>query len=234
MALLEGVRLVEEAMALGLPFRGAIVSPDLRRTERGMALERALETRGVPLEPVDAELLIDLADTETPQGVIAVVEPPTWRLDQVVLGARGAVLALDGVQDPGNVGALVRTAYGLGAAATVALTGTVDVLNPKALRGAAGATFRLPVVAATHAELAAWLEANGCVLWLGDRAGAPVGRVARPARVVVAVGNEGAGLSPALRALPHERVAIPLVSGAESLNVAVAAGILLYEVMRGG
>jgi len=233
MALLEGVRLVEEAIALELAFRGAIVSPDLRRTERGVALEHALEARGVPLESVDAAMLIDLADTETPQGVIAVVEPPTWRLDDIVLGDRGAVLALDGVQDPGNVGALVRTAYGLGAQGTVALTGTVDVLNPKALRGAAGATFRLPVVAATHAELAAWLEAQECALWLADRAGRPVGQVTRSARVVIAVGNEGAGLSPALRGLRHERVAIPLVRGAESLNVAVAAGILLYEVLRG-
>jgi len=227
------VRLVEEAVALELPFRGAIVSPELQRTERGAALRRTLEARAVPLEPVSPEALTQLADTDAPQGIIAVVEPPTWRLEQIAIGARGAALALDGVQDPGNVGALVRTAYGLGAAGAIALTGTVDVLNPKTLRGAVGATFRLPVVAATHVEFGAWLEAQGCALWLADRAGTPIERVVRPERVVVAVGNEGAGLSQALLSFPHERVAVPLVRGAESLNVAVAAGILLYEVLHG-
>ncbi len=233
LAVLEGIRLVEEALALEVAFRGAIASPELGRTGRGAALRDALVARGVTLETVETGSFDALADTDTPQGVIAVIEPHVWRLEDLTIDPGGAVLVLDGVQDPGNVGTLIRTAHALGASGTIALTGTADPFNPKALRGAMGSTLRHPVVQATHTELSQWLAAAGCELWLADAGGPPFEQARRPARLAVAFGNEGGGLSDAVRALTGERVAIPLSENAESLNVAVAAGILLYEVLRG-
>jgi RNA methyltransferase, TrmH family len=240
LALVEGVRLVEEALAAGLPFRGALVAPELGRTARGTALVAELERHAVPVEQTGVRTLQQLADTDTPQGIVAVVEPRTWTADDLALSAGAVALVIDGVQDPGNVGTLIRTAHALGAAGTVVLRGTADPTSPKALRGAMGATFRHPVVALDDAAFVAWARRSGVTLWAAAADGVPLARALaapqgppRAGPVAVIVGNEGAGIRPQLNAVAAQRVAIPLAPGAESLNVAVAAGILLYEVTRG-
>ena len=239
LTLVEGIRLIEEAVAAGLTIRGAVYSPALRRTPRGAALHRDLEAAGIPLQEVSAKLLDELADTETPQGILAVLEPRSWSLDDVPVTGR-ALLVLDGVQDPGNAGTLVRTAHALGAAGTIALQGTADPWSPKALRGAMGATFRHPVVTTDDAAFLAWARDRGVRLWAAAADGRPldlvrreVGGGAREGAIAIIVGNEGAGIRPELAAAAAARVAIPLEPGVESLNVGVAAGILLYEVQRG-
>jgi len=237
LALIEGIRLVEEALGAGLPFRGALISPELDRTARGASLRADLARRAVPIEETAARTFAALAATDTPQGVLAIVEPRDWTLADIPAGRGRALLVLDGVQDPGNVGTLIRTAHALGAGGTVALRGTADVLNPKALRAAMGATFRHPVVTLDDAAFIAWARTAGVTLWATAADGEPLPRGAVGADaagpVAVIVGNEGAGIRPALNAVAAKRVAIPLAAGAESLNVAVAAGILLYEVLRG-
>jgi TrmH family RNA methyltransferase len=232
LALAEGVRLVEEALAAGVPVRGAVVSPALETTRRGEALKGALLAAGIRVEAVDDRALGDLADTEHPQGVVAVVEPRDWSLDDITLVPGAAVLVLDAVQDPGNVGTMLRTALALGAAGVVALPGTADLSNPKVVRGSMGALFRLPCVAVDADELALWAGSHDAALWVTDAAGEPVPRAPRTAPVLLVVGNEGAGVSESMTARSAHRVGIPLAPGAESLNVAVAAGILLYEVLR--
>lgn len=176
LTLAEGVRLLEEALAAGIPVRGAAVAPALEGTPRGSALKRRLEAAAVPLEVVDDDLLAQLADTEHPQGVVAVIEPRPWTLADIPVEPRGVVLVLDGVQDPGNVGALARTALGLGAGALVALPGTADLSNPKALRGSMGALFRLPAVPTTLEGFVAWARGAGVELWTT----APDGRARSP------------------------------------------------------
>lgn len=238
LAVLEGVRLVEEALAAGLEFKGALVSPDLARTTRGQALVADLASHAVPVEPVGARTFSQLAGTETPQGILAVVAPRVWTVADVSPAPGGAVLVVDGVQDPGNLGTLIRTAHALGAAATVILRGTADPMNAKALRGAMGATFRHPVVPLDDAPFIAWARQRGLILWAAAVDGVPLARALdasadREELIAVIVGNEGAGIRPQLNAVSAQRVAIPLARGAESLNVAVAAGILLYEVLRG-
>ncbi len=245
LALVEGVRLVEEALAAGLKVRGAVVSPDLSRTARGTELVVELERHAVPVEAVGARTFVQLADTETPQGILAIVEPRRWKPSEVALASGDVVLVVDGVQDPGNAGTLIRTAHALGAKATIALRGTADVLSPKALRAAMGATFRHAVVSLDDAAFIAWARANELTLWAAASDGVPLHRALaaggkgkgeggrRSDRIGVIVGNEGAGIRPQLNAIAAQRVAIPLAQGAESLNVAVAAGILLYEVVRG-
>lgn len=244
LALIEGVRLVEEALAAGLPFRGALVAPDLTRTTRGTALLAELARHAVPVEELGLRSFEQLADTDTPQGVIAVIEPRRWRAPDLALGPQAVVLVIDGVQDSGNVGTLIRTAHALGAAGTIVLRGTADPTSPKALRGAMGATFRHPVVAFDDAGFITWARSNNVTLWATAADGEPLHQALRKrgpreakggaeGPVAVIVGNEGAGIRPQLNAVAAQRVAIPLAPGAESLNVAVAAGILLYEVTRG-
>jgi RNA methyltransferase, TrmH family len=235
LALAEGVRLVEEALAAGVRVRGAAVSPALEGTSRGSALKSALRERGVPLTEVGPAGLQELADTEHPQGVVAVVEPRVWTLADLPLAPGAVVLVLDGVQDPGNVGTLLRTALGLGAAGVVALKGTADLTNPKVLRGSMGAAFRLPAVATDVERFLAWSSEHDMELWVaaadGETATRHGARARRPPLALV-LGNEGAGVSAAVEQAARRWVSIPLAPGAESLNVAVAAGILLHEVMR--
>ncbi|MGH7674561.1 MAG: TrmH family RNA methyltransferase [Gemmatimonadales bacterium] len=257
LALVEGVRLVEEALAAGLRFRGTLVSAELERTARGRELRTELGGRAIAVQEVGVRSFTELAGTDTPQGIIAVVEAPKWTADQFKLDTRPAVLVIDGVQDPGNAGTLIRTAHALGAAGTIVLRGTADILNPKCIRAAMGATFRHPVVAFDDNAFLAWARQHGVTLWAGAADGVPLHRaLAAPGggrgkgeggraggggggggggdeRIAVIVGNEGGGIRPQLTAVSAKRVAIPLAQGAESLNVAVAAGILLYEVLRG-
>jgi TrmH family RNA methyltransferase len=234
LALAEGVRLVEEALIASLTIRGAALSPAVESTTRGKALKAALAERSVPLEEVTDAELEALADTEHPQGVVAVIEPRRWTLDDIPMTPGTTVLVLDGVQDPGNVGTMLRTALGLGAAGVVALKGTADLTNPKVIRAGMGASFRLPAVTAAADELVAWVRLQRAEIWVADMSGENVKgmtpRTADRAPVALVVGNEGAGVSPSLDKAADRRIAIPLAGDAESLNVAVAAGILLYEV----
>lgn len=233
LALLEGVRLVEEALAAGAVLRGALVAPSLEATPRGRTLKAALAAATPRLEELDEAAFLDLAATEHPQGVIAVAEPPAWTLERIALDPDSTVIILDGLQDPGNVGTIVRTAHSLGAAAVIALPGTADFLNPKTLRGSMGSCFRIPCVPAADTELGPWLAHHQVALWVAEADGEPLNGRGGAGRVALAVGNEGAGGRPELAALASRRVAIPLAAGAESLNVAVAAGIMLWEVTRG-
>jgi TrmH family RNA methyltransferase len=232
LSLAEGVRLVEEALAAGVAVEGAAISPALEATPRGATLKQRLTREGVRLEAVDDEQLAELADTRQPQGIVAVVRPREWRLAEMHPGPRGIVLVVDGVQDPGNVGALARAALGLGAAGLIALPGTADLTNPKTLRGSMGALFRLPAVHAETEACLAWARAEATELWTTAIGGTPVHQVSRTGPIALVLGNEGAGVRPELAAAASRSVAVPLTGGVESLNVAVAAGIILYEVTR--
>jgi TrmH family RNA methyltransferase len=222
----EGVRAVEELLAAPVRVVGALVGPELLTTARGVALFDELTRRGVTVESVDDREFASAADTDAPQGVLVVVETP-----QPVLSALpevGTLVVLDGLQDPGNVGTILRTAAAFGAAGVVALPGTVDLWNAKVIRSAVGAHFRHPALHATWDELAAYLASQSLPLWAATMDGAAVSSVARSGRVAIAIGNEGAGVSPGTLAAASQRVTIPIGDGAESLNAAVAAGILLY------
>ncbi len=207
------------------------MSPGLPTTERGAALQQALLDAAVTLLKLPERELSKLSTTEQPQGVVAVVRPPDWTLDDLVLH-HGPVLVLDGVQDPGNVGAVVRTVWALGGAGVVALPGTAELYSPKTLRGSMGALFTCPAVRCETAELAGWLSRNEVTLWVARAGATPVAGLAAPERLALALGNEGAGVGDALARLARATVSVPQARAVESLNVAVAAGILIYEVTR--
>ncbi len=225
----EGVRAVEELLRSPLVIRGALVAPALDRAPRGTALREALTVRGVEVAEVDDRELASAAETGSPQGVVAVADVPDHRLEDVAVSATAPfrLLVLDGVQDPGNAGTIVRTAAAFGVAATVALPGTVDLWNAKVVRSAMGALFVHTTLTATWESLDAFRERHAVPLWGADAGGPAI--AAPPRRLALVVGNEGAGLTPAARQRVERLVGIP-APHVESLNVAVATGILLYAL----
>lgn len=228
LALAEGVRLVEEMLAACVPCKGVVVSPALEATPRGAALIAALTASGAPIESVSDAELADLAATEHPQGVVAVYEPRAWALDEIACAPGRPVVVLDGVQDPGNVGTIARTALALGASGLVALPGTADLTNPKVVRSAMGALFRLPHLHADDVAVAAWLETEAIVPWVTMMQGDAIPVAPPDECIALVLGNEGAGVRPEWEARAGRRVLIPIRPEAESLNVAVAAGVLLH------
>jgi TrmH family RNA methyltransferase len=228
--LAEGIRSVEELLRSKLALEGFIVSPSLAETTRGASLLQEMRTRNVEVLDVSEKDFATAADTESPQGVIAIAYVPQQKADSALKGEKMRVIVLDGVQDPGNAGTILRTAAALGATATLALPGTVDLWNAKVVRSSMGAQFAHPSFAVTVEELANILRREGIELWAADMGGEPVGATAPPQKLAIAFGNEGAGLSSPVRALASRTVSLPIASGVESLNVAVATGIILYEL----
>ncbi len=223
----EGVRVVDELIHARSAVIGLLVAESAARSPRVAAL---LDAAGAAHLIVSDAEFASAASTEAPQGVLAIAEVPVVPLSSVPADALRRTLVLDAVQDPGNAGALVRTAAGLGATAVVALPGTADLWNAKVVRASAGAHFHVTVTAAAVEELVARLEGVGVALWGADARGRPVGTIAPPPALALAVGNEGAGLSHAVRAAAAEIVSLPMAARVESFNVAVAAGILMYEL----
>jgi RNA methyltransferase, TrmH family len=236
----EGVRAVEELVRSPLAIVGVLLAPQLADAPRGAALRASLAARGSELSDVSEREFASAAETEAPQGVLAIGEIPDRSLASLTAGPRLRLLVLDAVQDPGNVGTIVRTAAALGADATVALPGTVDLWNAKVVRSAMGAQFHHPAFAGTWDAVEAFLAAHGIPLWAADANGEPVGTLraawrtssggGAPGPLALVVGNEGAGLSQLVLARASQRVSIPIAPMIESLNVAVATGILLHEL----
>lgn len=230
--LVEGVRAVEELLESPVAVRFVVAVSSFEDDDRAPALHAAAEDRGIPWRAVAEAVFRGVAETETPQGVLAVAEIPQHRLASLPAALAPAVLlVLDAVQDPGNFGTLVRTAEALGVFAVVSLPGTVDAWNPKAVRAAMGASFRIPLVATAWDELAPWLRERGTTT-LAAAAGAPPLDAGFGSPVALVVGNEGAGISGETRIHADRLVGIPLRGRAESLNVAAAAAILLHELLR--
>lgn len=229
--LAEGVRCVEELLASSLGVRSVVLSPGIRETQRGASLDSELRSqssrRGFDLAEVSDQELAAAADTESPQGVMAIAEQPGRAFEKD--DAEGIVLLLDGVQDPGNVGTILRTAQAFGVAATVALPGTVDLWNPKVVRSAMGALFTHRAFHATLADSLAFLRGESVPIWVATARGDAIRKRGGAEGLAIVLGNEGSGVSADLAAAADCTVSIP-IRGVESLNVAVAAGILLYAV----
>jgi RNA methyltransferase, TrmH family len=226
----EGIRTVEELLVSTLRIRGVLTCDLLVHTPRGAALAAQLHARDAEVLRVSEREFLSASDTENPQGVLAIVEQPVQSVGTLALPDSSRLLVLDGIQDPGNVGTLLRTGAALGCAATLVLPGTVDPWNAKVVRSAVGMQFTHPTIGCTEEELWPFLRERGVALWGADADGAPVGSTPPPTKLAVVMGNEGAGLKPSVRDACDALVGIPMAAGAESLNVAVAAGILLHAL----
>jgi TrmH family RNA methyltransferase len=229
--LAEGIRVVEELVRSGIDLELAVTATALEDNPRGRALKQALSARVRVKEIGDRELRAHAA-TDQPQGVLVVARVPLMDLQSIVPGSRSVVLIADAVQDPGNLGTLIRVADAFAATALITLTGTVDVWNPKVVRSSAGSCFHLPVLASSTLAVREWTERHGFQVLGADTNGIAIEEVGAGSRVALVVGNEGAGLQSDTRALVGQTVSIRMPGRAESLNVAVAAGILMYLLTR--
>lgn len=222
---------MEELLRSSLDVRGLLVAPQLGDAPRGAALLQSLAARAdIERADVTEREFASAAETESPQGVLAIAAIPHHTIESAATVTPLTLLVLDAVQDPGNVGTILRTAAALGATATVALPGTVDLWNAKVVRSGMGAHFHHPCFHSTGDALATFLDRGNVPLWGADARGEPLHGRPRPPRLAIAVGNEGSGLTPTTRDRASSLVALPIASGIESLNVAVATGILLYEL----
>jgi RNA methyltransferase, TrmH family len=229
--LAEGVRVVEDLLASGITVRLLVISSSLEDSPRGRSLVHAAESRGVPHRVLSDREFDTFAATESPQGIMTIAEVPGIRgVGDLSFDTTPAlVLVLDAVQDPGNLGTLVRTAEAFGAAGVIALPGTVDPWNPKSVRAAAGSAFRVPIIQSSWGEALAALRSRAVRIFGAASEGGNL-PANLPDRVALVVGNEGAGISDSVRADLDALVAVRIRGRAESLNVAAAAAILMYEL----
>lgn len=231
----EGIRLVEEALQSSWRTETLVFSSRASENPRAVRLLELARDKGLEIYEVTEGILTELADTETPQGVLAVMWQPDYTLADVIpTGQQPLVVVVDGVQDPGNLGTIIRSADAAGASGVVLLKGTVDLYNPKTLRSAMGSVFHLPVVAVDDVvDALTYLTKVGITLVVGDPTdGVPAFDVNLQEAVGIVVGNEGAGPRTGIFDYKHSKVTIPMPGRAESLNVAMATSILLYEAIR--
>jgi TrmH family RNA methyltransferase len=220
-------------MDAGAEFRTVLVCPEMLGPLADDLLEAVTRLPTAPrLLVVDAAVMRSVAETESPQGVVAVVAAPAATLPN--LDPRGAfVLVLDGLRDPGNVGTLLRTGAAAGCTAAVTIAGSADAYAPKVVRAAMGAHFRVPVIAdAPWQWLGPALAALPAVYGADGAADVTYDAVDWRPGVAVIVGNEDHGLSAEARAWCRGAVSIPMAGGVESLNAALSGAIILFEVVR--
>ncbi len=248
----EGPKLVEDALRSGLQAEALLVS-EAGETELERILRAASESEaGIPRSRVmrtTDKLFASVAGTETPQGVAALFRQPLWQFDDVVRGAAAAdgalrgdaalVVVLAAVQDPGNIGTIVRSAEAFGATGVVTTRGSADPWSPKALRASAGSGLRFPVLRgmAIPVLLAQLRVAGVKIVAASSHSGAVTGAredAAADLREAVAIfiGNEGAGLPHEIEHVADARISIPMSVAVESLNAGVAASVVLYEAAR--
>lgn len=225
MMVFEGTRLVGEA--LGARTAVETVLHTLPLDAADMELVRALAEAGAEVRAVSEEVMSACSDTESPQGLLAVAPFPEIPIpDRLTLA-----LVADRLADPGNLGTLMRTAWAAGGEALFLTEGSVDAYNPKVVRAAMGAHFRLPVRAGDTSMLADRLR--GLDIWLAEaRTGARYDQVDWTRRCALIVGGEAQGPRQAIRALAQGSVHIPMARSADSLNAAIAGGVILFEIAR--
>ena len=226
--LLDGVRLLADALASGAVLEAALYAPEqLERTAVGVAL--LLQLAALPnAQPASPAVVAAASDTQHPQGVVAVVRWPA-----LTPQPDGLTLVLDAIQDPGNLGTLLRSAEAAGVGQVLCARGTADLYAPKVLRAAMGAHFRLAAEQDLPWETVAERLRGVDHVYAADAAGAlSYTAVSWFGSVALIVGNEAQGLSEAARALMTEPISIPMVGRAESLNAAVAGSIILFESLR--
>ncbi|HEY8875813.1 MAG TPA: RNA methyltransferase [Desulfosporosinus sp.] len=229
----EGWRFVEEAVRRNAPITKVFVCRE-RETPEWKVLHQTLCERSIPFEEVNQRVLRKMSATEEPQGILAVVRQTTYTWADLQIDRNSVLLILDGIQDPGNLGTILRTALASGVRYVCLTPGTVDLYNPKVLRSTMGAIFSLVLLPGQLPEdVLGFCQERGLRLFMGDIQGSSVYHTQLgDGPVALIVGNEGKGPSLSFRSAEVQCVTIPMVHDVESLNVAIATGILLYEIVR--
>ncbi len=232
---LEGIHLVTEALRSGVTLQTLFIAQGHEHIFAPLLDEFSLD-ESTEILALPYELLNEAVTTETPQPIAALAHPRNWPWS-AMLTPQTLIVVLSGIQDPGNLGTILRSAEAFGATGAICLTGpnngTVNRWNPKAMRASAGSVFRLPTLASSESKALQHLrEAGVRTIATSSHEASPLGEHDLTGPVALFIGSEGSGLSTQLTALCDARITIPCPGPVESLNAAVAASVLLYEASR--
>ncbi len=222
----EGVRLVEEAATSDWKFHFALHDNSLN--ERGKSLVEGLKSRGVDVEMISESLMKSLSETETPQGILAVLADSRLPIPN----SPNFLLIPDQIRDPGNLGTLLRTAAAVGVQAVLIPPETTDAFAPKVVRAGMGAHFRLPIHSMGWEEITQMSKLAKLQIYLADMDGKSCWETDLRLPLALIVGGEAEGASEQARKLASQQISIPMTGKMESLNAGVAGSALMFEVVR--
>jgi len=225
--LVEGIRTVDEALSADFEVFLCLQSPKLRDTGKGRQLAENISERSVEVRNVSDTELDTISDTANTQGVLLVCHEPQRLLFDLRVETSSTFLIVDGIQDPGNLGTLIRAARAFAVSAIICLEGTVDSWNSKVVRASAGAIFHSHIFSERWSDLLVWLREHSVTVIAADAHGKDIGDFQVSTPWVLAVGNENKGIRRDILEI-SERVAIPMSEDVESLNAGVAGSTLLY------
>jgi len=220
----EGVRLVEEAVNAGWKFQFALYSEGL--SERGSILLNRLKAKNIEVDEVAGDLLQKLSDTETPQGILGVLEFNPLLIPEHL----DFILIPDQIRDPGNLGTLLRSATATGVQAVLLPPETTDAFAPKVLRAGMGAHFHMPIQSLKWEEIKA--QTKSMDIYIADMNGTSCWEADLRKPLALVVGGEAEGASDEARRLANGKICIPMAGNVESLNAGVAGSVLMFEVIR--
>jgi TrmH family RNA methyltransferase len=224
--LAEGIRLVEEAADSNWPIRFILFDETLN--ERGRLQVESLKSQGIEVDEISTSLMKSISDTETPQGILAVLE-----LNQLPIpNVPTFILIPDQIRDPGNLGTLLRTAAAAGVQVVLLPPETTDAFAPKVVRSGMGAHFRLPIHSMSWDEIKEFCESANQRVYLADMNGQSCWDVDLRQPLALIIGGEADGASESARKLSHQEIGIPMNGNIESLNAGVAGSVLMFEVVR--
>lgn len=232
LALIEGLRLVTEALQHPGVVEQLIIAPELLKSAHGQALVHAQEQKGLSCLSISAEAFQSFSLKDGPQGIAAVVSQRWEPLDQVRLAPGDCWVALEATQDPGNLGTILRTCDATGCGGAILLDHTTDPYDPTALRASMGAIFSQRLVKTNFQTLLDWKRQHDYpVVGTSDAAALHYRKARYPSPVILLMGSERQGLSPEQQALCDLTISLPMRGSCDSLNVAVAAAVVLYEML---
>jgi len=220
----EGVRLIEDAVNAGWQFQFALYSDGL--SERGKALIETLSTKNIEVDDVAGDLLQKLSDTENPQGILAVLESTSSPIPD----SPNFILIPDQIRDPGNLGTLLRTAAATGVQAIFLPPETTDVFAPKIVRAGMGAHFRLSIHSLTWEKIKT--QTKDMDIYIADMDGTSCWDSDLRKPLALIIGGEAEGASDEAQRLASQKISLPMAGNVESLNAGVAGSVLMFEVVR--
>ncbi|MDO8746789.1 MAG: RNA methyltransferase [Thermodesulfovibrionales bacterium] len=231
--IVEGTHLVETALASSNEINAAFFTDSFRAKKDGQKILREIAKKTDEIFEVTEQIMHKLADTETPQGIIAIASYDTKSLEEIKFKSTPLIVAIDGVQEPGNLGTIIRTSDAAGADAVVILKGTCDVFMQKTIRATAGSIFNIQIIYADTDKFIDWLKSNGIMLIataLDSDKSVFETDMKQPAALVF--GNEAHGVSSEIKRKAGLILKIPIFGKAESLNVSASVAVCLYEAVR--
>jgi TrmH family RNA methyltransferase len=227
---IEGIKMFEESREGGYLIK-AYISERLYEEKKSVA-DRFFA--GFPYEIVQDSVLKEASDTLTPQGIMAIVKKPEYNLEDIITNKNANLILLEDIRDPGNLGTILRTAEGAGVTGVILSKSSVDMYNPKVIRSTMGAIYRMPFIYVENfEETLRMLRRNNISIYAAHLAAAqPYDKMDYHGKCAVMIGNEANGLSEASAAAADQCIKIPMAGKVESLNAAIAAAVLMYEVYR--